>query len=152
MRVDPAGPGRVVIDTNVWISGWLSTQGAPAQLTRHGVRHGEPVFSHATFAELQDRLWRPKFDRYLSIELRQRLLHLVDAIAHWVDVPTELAAQRHCRDADDDKFIHAAHAAEARWLVTGDDDLLVLRKVGDTRIVNPRAALSAFLPAAPSRR
>ncbi len=83
------------------------------------------MFSVETFAELHDRLWRPEFDRYLSIELRQSLLRLVDAIAHWVEVPSELSARRHCRD--------------------GDDDLLVLRKIGDTRIVNPRTALNAFL-------
>lgn len=70
-----------VVDTNVWISGFLSKTGTPALVIRHLVANGRPVFSSTTFAELQDRLWRPKFDRYLSMEQRKRLLHDVDALA-----------------------------------------------------------------------
>ncbi len=131
----------VVIDTNVWISAALSQQGAPARLVRHVLEHGRPVFSSATFAELEARFWRPKFDRYLSMELRQRILHDLNAAAHWVDVPAGIAAQRFCRDADDDKFIQAALAAGAPWLVTGDQDLLDAPKVPGLRILAPAAAL-----------
>lgn len=145
MRADPAGPGRVVIDTNVWISAWLSQDGAPAALVRHLVVHATPVFSRATFSELSERVWKPKFDRYLGMDHRRHLLHAADAIAHWVEVPPEIEAQTFCRDADDDKFIHAALASEARWLVTGDEDLLVLGTVGQTRIVTPRAAIEALM-------
>lgn len=115
-----------VVDTNVWISGFLSKTGAPALLTRQVVGRGRPVFSLATFAELQERLWRPKFDRYLSMEHRKQLLRDVDVAAFWVTVPTEIAQQTFSRDPDDDKFIHAALAANVPWLVTGDQDLLVL--------------------------
>lgn len=120
-------PGLIaVVDTNVWISGFLSKTGAPALLIRQVVGRGRPVFTVATFAELQERLWRPKFDRYLSLEHRKQLLRDVDAAAFWVTVPTEIAQQTFSRDPDDDKFIHAALVANAPWLVTGDQDLLVL--------------------------
>lgn len=125
--MNPRGPG-VVIDTNVWISGLLTRGGVPAQLTRHVVRHAQPVFSADTFAELKERLWRPKFDRYVSMDLRKSLLTDIASIALWTDVPPAVAARQFCRDATDDKFIHAALAAESAWLVTGDRDLLVLAK------------------------
>lgn len=115
-----------VIDTNVWISGLLTKTGHPAQLTRWLIRSGQPVFSEATFAELKERLWRPKFDRYVTIEQRKALLTDIESIALWIDVPPAIAAKKFCRDAADDKLIHAALAAEAGWLVTGDQDLLVL--------------------------
>lgn len=118
---------KVVIDTNVWISGLLTKTGIPAWLVRQALRQGLPVFSSATFAELQTRLWRPKFDRYISMEYRQQLLHDINAVAYWVDVPPELAAQTFSRDPDDDKFIHTALAAQVPWLVTGDGDLLDLQ-------------------------
>ena len=35
--------------------------------------NGIPVFSAATFAELETRLWKPKFDRYLSMESRRAI-------------------------------------------------------------------------------
>lgn len=138
-------PGvRVVIDTNVWLSGLLTRTGGPATLTRQVIRHGQPAFSAETFAELKDRLWRPKFDRYVTLEQRRGLLGDIESVALWVAVPPAVAATRFCRDAADDKFIHAALAAEAAWLVTGDKDLLVLSEsilpLG-VRIVAPAAAL-----------
>lgn len=123
----PASAGcAVVIDTNVWISGLLSASGAPAQLTRQAVRNGRVVFSAETFAELRERLWRPKFDRYITLEQRKRFLLDLESIACWVDVPPTIAAQPLCRDPADDKFLHLALAADANWLITGDQDLLIL--------------------------
>lgn len=143
MKAEPSGL-IAVVDTNVWISGFLSKTGTPAQVVRYLVTNGRPVFSSATFAELQDRLWRPKFDRYLSLEQRKRLLHDVDALAYWVNVPPEIELQRFSRDPDDDKFIHAALTAHAPWLVSGDQDLLVLaddvKSLGVT-ILSPADAL-----------
>jgi predicted nucleic acid-binding protein len=40
------------------------------------------------------------------------------------------------RDSDDLKFIACAKQAAVRWLVSGDDDLLSLNKVGTTEIVS----------------
>ncbi|NOS73299.1 MAG: putative toxin-antitoxin system toxin component, PIN family [Methyloglobulus sp.] len=136
---------KVVIDSNVWISALLNQHGAPAQFVKQALGKGLPVFSNDTFAELESRLWRPKFDRYLSMEQRQRLLHDIDAIAHWVELPPAITALSYCRDGDDDKFIHTALAAEAKWLVTGDQDLLVLQGnplLSDLTILSPDQALS----------
>lgn len=143
----------VVIDTNVWISGLLIRSGAPAQLVRQVVSGGLPVFSTGTIAELQERIWRPKFDRYVTIEQRKALLADLDAIALWVDVPPTLAARTYCRDAADDKFVHAALASETAWLVTGDKDLLVLSDEMSPlglHIVTPADALTMIpFPIAP---
>lgn len=134
----------VVVDTNVWVSGLLTREGTPARLIRHIVQHGQPVFTSNTFAELKQRLWLPKFDRYVSMELRKQLLHDVDGIGQWVEVADAIAKQKFCRDVDDDKFIHAAIAAKATWLITGDKDLLDLAKVVsplDVEIISPVVAL-----------
>ena len=140
-KVGLGGAVRVVIDTNIWISAALSREGAPARLVHHVLEHGLPVFSSGTFAELETRLWLPKFDRYLSLELRQQILHDLDAAAHWVEVPPEISVCTHCRDADDDKFIHAALAGGAAWLVSGDRDLLDAPAVQGVRILSAVEAL-----------
>lgn len=133
---------RVVIDTNVWISAALSRAGPPAQVVRHVLQAGVPVLCEETFAELEARLWRPKFDRYLSMERRRSILHDLSAAAHWVTLTPEISARRFClRDPDDDKFIHAALAAEAAWLVTGDLDLLGLAPLPGVHILSPAEAL-----------
>jgi len=145
MKVEPFQPRpiahRVVIDTNVWLSAALSATGAPAQVVRRVLALGVPVFSQATFTELETRIWKPKFDLYLSIEARQGILHDARALAHWVDVASSPAAQRFSRDEDDDKFIHTALAGAAMWLVTGDQDLLVIDADLAVRIAMPAQAL-----------
>ena len=138
----------VVIDTNVWISGLISLAGPPALLTREVIRNGQPVFSTSTFDELKDRLWRPKFDRYVSLEQRNALLTDLASVARWVSITPEMAGRTFGRDAADDKFLHAALAAQPAWLVTGDKDLLVLAKKmapEGVTIVSPADALT--LPA-----
>jgi len=132
----------VVIDTNVWISAALSHKGAPAVLVRFVLAQAVPVFSPATFNELKSRLWKPKFDRYLSMELREQLLNDANAAAQWVDIPAAIAKVAHCRDTDDDVFIHTALAASASWLITGDQDLLVLPPMPRVQILTPAAALT----------
>jgi uncharacterized protein len=143
MRAELAGKvsNRVVIDTNIWLSAAISKSGAPAQVVRRVLQMGIPVFSKATFAELEARLWKPKFDRYLSMETRRAILHDANAVAHWADIPAELAIQTYSRDPDDDKFIHTALAASAAWLVTGDQDLLVIETPLPVRILTVGEAL-----------
>ena len=135
---------RVVIDTNIWLSAALfksTKSGALAQVVRRVLQNGIPVFSKATFAELEARLWKPKFDRYLSMDTRRAILHDANAVAHWVDIPLELAVKTYSRDPDDDKFIHAALAASSTWLVTGDQDLLVIETPLLVRILTAGEAL-----------
>jgi uncharacterized protein len=132
---------KVVIDTNVWISAALSSNGAPAQVLRLLLQKGVPVFSEATFGELEVRLWKPKFDRFISMDARRMLLRDAKASAHWVVIPNQIMAIAYSRDEDDDKFIHTALAANAAWLVSGDKDLLVLERVLSVEIITPAAAL-----------
>ena len=102
---------------------------------------GRLVFSKATFAELETRLWKPKFDRYLSLEIRRKLLHDLDASALWVEIPVELSIRTFSRDSTDDVFMHTSLAANVSRLITGDQDLLVLHPLDSLHILGPRAAL-----------
>jgi len=145
MKADPACQAlyaRVVLDTNVLLSAALSSRGAPARLLDVLLQFSRLVVSPATFAELEVRVWLPKFDRYLSIERRRQLLRDVNAAAHWVDVGSDLASVRYSRDPSDDAFIHAALAAKAMRVVSGDVDLLCLHPLDGVHILSPRDALS----------
>jgi putative PIN family toxin of toxin-antitoxin system len=131
----------VVLDTNVWLSAALSHNGAPARVVRAVLLQELAVFSDATFAELETRIWKPKFDRYISLEARKSILRDARSAALWVEIPQELAEQRWSRDADDDVFIRTALAAKASWLVTGDDDLLSVPAIDGLSIVTPAQGL-----------
>lgn len=142
MKAEPSL--RVVLDTNVWLSAALSPAGAPAQVVRFVLLQGIPVFSASTFAELQTRLWKPKFDRYISLDARNAVLHDVRAAAHWVDIPPALQAQHWSRYPDDDAFIRTALAAKAPWLISGDDDLLCLPYIDGLAVLRPVQALAKW--------
>jgi hypothetical protein len=59
-----------VLDTNVLISAALSRQGSPYVLVQRALAEARIVFSEPTFEELRGRLYRPKFDRYISLDMR----------------------------------------------------------------------------------
>lgn len=134
---------KLVIDTNILISAALSAQGAPAQLVLCALARHRLVFSQATLHELRTRLYRPKFDRYISLEGRDRLLHDFHASALWVDVGEPGA---YCQDRDDDHFIEAALKAQAHYLVSGDKDLLDAPAISGLSIVSVHQALDSLTP------
>lgn len=129
---------RAVIDTNVLISSALSPKGAAAAITNHFLLHGRLLFSVETFAEFETRLMRPKFDPYVTRELRQAIVRDFGAVAEWVEI-TETAS--YSRDPDDDKFIHTARAGRADVLVSGDADLTNLEEIDGLPILTPRQCL-----------
>jgi putative PIN family toxin of toxin-antitoxin system len=144
MKVDPTVLARyalTVVDTNVLLSAALSPGGVPATLVDRLLAMGKLVFSEATFAELDTRIWQPKFDRYLPIERRRRILLQMRATAVWIDIPDELAQRTFSRDPKDDAFIQTAIASGAMRLVTGDNDLLCLHPLDTLHILTPRQSL-----------
>ena len=136
----------VVLDTNVWLSAALSPNGTSAQVVRAVLLQGLPVFSEATFAELETRIWKPKFDRYISLEARKAILRDARATALWVEVAPDLSEQRWSREADDDVLIRTALQAHASWLVTRDDDLLLIPAIEALKVLTPAQALVAWQP------
>lgn len=131
-----------MIDTNVLISAALTARGAPAQLVQLVLERGALVFSQPTFNELKTRLYRPKFDRYISLELREAVLHDLSAAARWVEIGEP---GRYCRDRSDDMFIETTLAARAGVLVSGDQDLLDAPAIAGLRILTPQQALAELL-------
>jgi uncharacterized protein len=136
---------RVVVDTNVILSAALLPESVPARCVDALLTKSRLVLSPATFRELETRIWRPKFDRYISIEIRTALLADLSAASVWIEeMPEAITLQKFSRDINDDKFIHLALAASALRLVSGDADLLSVKRVGDLRIVSPRQMLDEF--------
>ena len=134
-------PERVVIDTNVLISAALVPAATPSQVVNFVLEHHRLLFSEQTFEELRTRLYRPKFDRYLSLDDRKRLLHDFNAAADWVALDE---VSRFSRDRDDYKFVQTALNGGVRWLVSGDADLVCLGSVQGVQIMTPAQALSIF--------
>jgi putative PIN family toxin of toxin-antitoxin system len=62
-----------------------------------------------------------------------------------VDVATKVFPARKveniCRDADDDKYIDCAIESQSAYIVSGDNDLLVLKEYADIKIVTAKEYL-----------
>ena len=114
---------RVIVDTNVFVSGLISENGPPARIV-DAVLRGEiiPVMSPATFAELEDVLHRPELQRYFrrtGVTVFQFLTVLMQ-VAQLVRPRVSVAP---IRDEKDRPFLElAASRPAADFLVTGDKD------------------------------
>jgi putative PIN family toxin of toxin-antitoxin system len=135
----PTARDRVVIDTNVFISGVLSTTSAPARCVDAVVTGGQLIATDATLKELFERLLSPKFDSYVTRARREELLSRLAPLVEIVEVVQQVRA---CRDPHDDKFVEAAVNGRADVIITGDKDLRELHPFRGIAIVSPADCLS----------
>lgn len=94
----------VVIDTNVFISVSLSPKSSTAFVVDWSFYNAQILFSTQTFHELKTRLYRPKFDRYLSDDNREQLLGNLWGVAVWINQSDEKTLKSYNRDPKDGKF------------------------------------------------
>ncbi|MEI8152434.1 MAG: putative toxin-antitoxin system toxin component, PIN family [Hyphomicrobiales bacterium] len=133
---------RAVIDTNVLVSGLL-WRGTPHALIEEAQAGSFTIVSSpALLGELSAVLRRRKFRAILSRSRTDpdRLLGNLRRLAEMVDPPPLVDPVS--RDPDDDKVLAAAIAARADLIVSGDADLLTLRRHEGIRIVDPATALA----------
>lgn len=135
---------RIVVDTNVAISALLRKDSVPGRAIVKVMESGELIVSNETLVELLDILLSPKFDRYVPIEIREEFLGRLQLRALHVNITSTVSV---CRDPKDDKFLELAVDGGASYLITGDQDLLVLDSFRGIRVVTPRDFLeSSKLP------
>jgi putative PIN family toxin of toxin-antitoxin system len=98
------------------------------------------VYSLAAIDELTGKLVLPririKYD--LSEDVIEDILATI-AVRGQLVIPSRRINV--CRDPDDNMFIEAALAGDASVVVTGDDDLLALRKFESVQFVTPKIFL-----------
>lgn len=136
----PAAPLRVVLDTNVWISGIYFGNGAPARLLRQWRDNRfEVVYTAACLDELSRILHRKTIQFGAPPELAAGWHEFIQTYAVHVAVETRLSG--FSRDPNDDMLLEAAVAGRVHYLVRGDKDLLVLGYIEAVPIITPREFL-----------
>ena len=133
---------KVVIDTSVWISSLLANGNSRRIREKFEGGQFQLCVAEQLLEECRGVLGRPKFSRQISPMQAARLLELIEHTAAFVQLPSPIPAVS--RDPKDDPFLACAAAAECDYLVTGDEDLLVLKQHGRTRIVSPAQFLQAM--------
>jgi len=126
------GSLRLVVDTNVLISSLLSV--GMMALLRQVVRDHTLLFSAAQLDEFKRVMVRPKVKGRILPQHQEELLEALEHDGFLVDVVSSVVV---CRDPDDDHLLALSKDGNADILITGDEDLLVLKKFGNTRILSP---------------
>lgn len=132
---------RVVLDTNVIVSGLLASDGLPAAILDLTLQSKvRAALSHPILAEMELVLRRPRFD----FEPRKigSFLALFKSRAKLVSPGRILDV---CRtDPSDNRFLECAEAAKAEFLITGNKSHFPLR-YRNTVVATPREFWEAYL-------
>jgi len=123
---------RIVLDTNVIVAAFAARGLCESVLELCLDRH-EILLSEPLMAEIRKNL-RKKIK--LSTHTIEQIEHLLRENGTTL-VPESIPPDA-CRDPGDAHVLGLAAAGQAECLVTGDDDLLVLKRFRQCRILNPR--------------
>jgi putative PIN family toxin of toxin-antitoxin system len=125
---------KAVLDTNVLIAAFL-TEGLCARLLARARKRQFLLVACPFILQEFEYVLTKRFlaTRGEAREALELLSEAVEAVVH----PTEHVAGL-CREADDDHILTCVLAADADYLVTGDLDLLELRRFGRAQIILPR--------------
>jgi hypothetical protein len=127
----PGKNNRVIIDTNLWISFLL---GKKYTFLDSLFKNSQIVllFSKELLDEFVEVSTRTKFKRYFSAKDLQDLITNIKTHGKFVLVTSTVTI---CRDPKDNFLLSLAKDGKANFLITGDKDLLEIRRFGKTKIL-----------------
>lgn len=126
---------RVILDTNILLSGLISPAGIPARLIDAWLTGKFTLVSHQL--QLDELRTVTRRDRVRVLIRPFEAGRLVNQIAVIADIPRRLPRVERSRDPHDDFLLALCEAGKADWLVTRDKgDLLVLASHAETVIVS----------------
>ena len=131
---------KAVFDTNVLIAAFLTEGLCSGLLLRARKQAFNLVLCDDIIGEFQGILTK-KF-KLSSSDISEITTIVTEATSEILHQTASLG--RICRDPDDDMVIACAVDANADYIVTGDEDLLILKRYKDIVIINPRNFESLF--------
>ena len=124
---------KIIIDTNVIISHLISKKISQTD------RIFDLVFDGTIIAFITEEVWSELIEKIQSPRIKPMLnRNTAKFIAQYKYAVTKIQAATKlsiCRDPKDDKFLELAQDSQADYLITGDQDLLILRNHLSTKII-----------------
>jgi putative PIN family toxin of toxin-antitoxin system len=123
---------KVILDTNLWISFLISKKFSAIDSL---INNGDIllIFSEESLEEFVTVARRPKISKYIPESAIDEILYLFHKYGKLIKVISNIAD---CRDQKDKFLLNLAIDSNADYLVTGDSDLLTLKRVKNTRIMS----------------
>lgn len=127
-------PIRVVLDTNVLISA-IIFEGSLSQFVNWWCdKLIISLLSRESFAEFNEVLHYPKF-QLSGDEISYIIEDLI--LPYFEIVEIDIIVPHICRDHHDDIFLLTAKRGNASYLISGDQDLLIMKVYKNVRIITP---------------
>ena len=123
---------KIVFDTNVILSA-LITQGLSSRILDICIDKHEIFISPWILKEVIEKLdkkFKVKNSEISKVEIFLR--NVCKVIYPTAELPNV------CRDKDDNNILQLADFVSADLIITGDNDLLILKKYKEAKIINPR--------------
>lgn len=119
---------RVVIDTNLLISSVIVAKSPPDKLIKLWLKDFFILLiSKEQLEEIKDVSQKKKLKKIPLFSKRiSELLESIEFVVEIVPVISDKALPIHSRDQKDDFILASALGGEADYLITGDEDLLIL--------------------------
>jgi uncharacterized protein len=132
---------KAVLDTNVLIGILLGSHNCLS--VREAFLDGlfDIVISPEIAAELVTTCRKPKLSKLIHLQDMKETIDLLKTDAEWVDPRIKINASR---DPKDNIILECAVAGKADYIVSGDQDLLVLKSFRKIPIVTPRQFLAGL--------
>jgi putative PIN family toxin of toxin-antitoxin system len=122
---------KIIIDTNIWISFLIGKclRGLQKHIDSQSIKI---ITCKEQYYELSEVFNKPKIKKYFSKEQVGEFFELLDESSDCI----ELITKSHiCRDEKDNYLVSLAIDSQSDSLITGDQDLLELDRIGETLVV-----------------
>ena len=123
-------PLKLIIDTNLWVSFIISNKQNLLD-TFLFYEQARLLFSVELIAEIKQTITKPRLQKYFSTNALEEMLSTFEPFIDFIEVESIVTI---CRNPNDNFLLTLAKDGKADYLLTGDKDLLELKKFGKTRV------------------
>ena len=133
---------KIIFDTNIWISYFLC-KSFPELRSILIDNKDEIIISLSLLNELKIVLSRSKFQKIIKPEQIDEIEQLLLIRGNLFDETKEIINEK-SRDQKDNFLVKLSIVSDADYLVTGDEDLLIINRIKNTQIVKWKEFISRY--------
>ncbi|GHV72688.1 hypothetical protein AGMMS49928_30040 [Spirochaetia bacterium] len=128
---------KVVIDINIFVSSFF-WKGNPRKVIARVIEGVDELYiTKEILEQISDVMNRPKFNA--DKESIEYYIKSIEEIAN--ELIIDIKIRDGSRDIDDNIILECGITGNVDYIITGDDDLLVLKEFNGIRIVTPKESL-----------
>lgn len=124
---------KIIIDTNLWISFTIGKRLSALESLLKNKRI-EIYVCEELLNEYKEVVQRPKLSKYIKPDDISATLELITLYCYCVEINKQAISP--IRDCNDLYLLSLAETVKANYIVSGDNDLLVLKKHNHTDILD----------------